>query len=142
MTAPISISLVQSRSYLYGDTARLEVAGSAQPEAIRIAGDTRGLEGFGHGSFGRGRFGRGRGSGFGSGAFGRGVFGQGASLVGRSTQARFVAGDYAMRVRAVDALGNAGDWSASATRPHRPDPPAPTALAITGGALTATWSDP
>lgn len=57
------------------------------------------------------------------------------------TLARFPAGDYDVRVRGVDALGNVGDWSAVTTIPHRPTPETPSALAIVGDELVGEWSD-
>lgn len=142
MAAPLIVTLEQSRRYRFGDYAQVEVDGALQPDRFQLWHAERRQLGFGRGRFGRGRFGRGRSLGFGLGAFGRGVFGQGARLAAYRTAAAHPAGDYTLRVRAVDRLGNAGDWSAPLAHEHRPRPPAPARLRVDGEDLAWAWSDP
>ena len=142
MAEPLSIRVIQSHALRVDDRVELEVDGQAEPDQYRVWGPRRHRVGFGRAAFGRHGFGRGVGIGFGRGLFGRGRFGQGAAAVTLQTRTSFVAADYSVRSRAVDHHGNAGAWSAALTVPHRPDPPAPTNLAIDSGDLTWSWSDP
>lgn len=57
------------------------------------------------------------------------------------TLARFPAGDYSVRLRGIDLAGNIGSWSTAQTIRHRPQPEAPTDLAIVGTELQGSWED-
>lgn len=144
MAASLTIKLEQSRRYIYGDTAEIEVDGALQPDRWPIWGPERDLlgSGFGGGGFGGGGFGMGRSLGFGNGAFGRGGFALGARVISFLTIGQFVTGDYTLRARGRDSLGNVDGWSDPVTHEHRPVPPAPTDLVIVAGVLGWTWSDP
>jgi hypothetical protein len=74
--------------------------------------------------------------------FNEGEFGAGVGLLEHLTFREFVAGDYTVRGRARDFVGNIGPWSAPVTVAHRPLPPPPENLAVVGGVLSWTWSDP
>ena len=142
MAAPLTISIVQSRRYEYGDTAELEVDSVLQPDSWPIWGFERNLLGFGHGPYGGGGYGAGDSLGYGNGGYGLGLWGQGARIVSFLTIGQFVAGDFTLRVRARDGIGNVDGWSDAVIHQHRPVPPTPTDLAILGGILGWTWSDP
>lgn len=142
MAEPMTITIIRDPVYLGDTTIELEVDGVVQPDRIvpwGFARDTMG-EGFGRESE--------TGEGFGQWArYGEGISdygwdGGGASTLDHRTTASFVAGDYPVRMRAIDGKGNAGDWSESKTIKHRPNPPAPTGLNVTAGLLLWNWSDP
>jgi len=139
---PIQIAFDQSRAFEAGDTLRLTIDSVAQPDRVSVWSAERAKIGFGHRSFGFGAFGFGRSLGFGIGLFGLGVFGQGIRRGVYLTQNSFVAGDYSVLADSFDPMGNQGGQSSSVTVRHRPPPPKPTSLLITGGNLTWTWSDP
>lgn len=69
------------------------------------------------------------------------VYGQ-DDVIEHETLALFVAGDYVVRNRGVDVLGNAGAWSDPVTIQHRPKPPPPTNLRLSGNDLLYDWHDP
>jgi hypothetical protein len=140
MAKPMSIPYVRDLDYTVSDRLQVEVAGSVQGDRP-VLGDPY-PRGFGTGSWATTGFGFGPGLAFGAGVFGGGYFGQGASLTTHRTLSDFVANDYTVRLRAVDAAGNTGDWSDSATIQHRPQPPAPAGMAIAANVLYWTWSDP
>lgn len=79
---------------------------------------------------------------YGDGYYGEGYYGQGGDWLEHETVRRRVAGNYRVRTRSVDALGNQSPWSDSRVYAHRPTPPAPTNLTLTDGVLTWNWSDP
>ena len=137
----MSITIEQSRRFVVGDIALIEIGGTALDDEVNYWQAERSRTGFGQGRFGTGRFGVGRSLGFGIGTFGRGAFGTGSRLLVHRTRARFVAGDYAIRGKSRDSIGNESDWSDTVTRPHRPQPATPASLAITSGTLTWSWSD-
>ncbi len=141
MATPIPITIIQSRRFMAGDVMQIEVDSTVLPDRVPIWGSERARIGFGHGRFGRGRFGVGRALGFGQGLFGRGLFGQGVRTLPYQTAGRYTAGDYSVRVRAIDRIANTGDWSSAVDYPHRPTPPTPRNLAISSGTLTWSWSD-
>ena len=140
MPEPLTLQLEQSRRYLPGDYAQVEVDGEVQSDAFVIWGSERAALGMGHGPFGRGRFGYGRSLGLGRGAFARGIFGQGVRIISLQTRQRFVEGEYEIRLRVRDRLGNVGDWSEPATLAHNPVPPPPRNLRIAGDSLLFDWS--
>lgn len=131
MAAPLTIKFIQDRAFEFRDTLRLEVNGTALPNIIRVWGPERSRMTATTPSLGYGR-----------GAYGRGGYGVGARILQYVTPQRFVAGDYSLRDRAVDALGNIGAWSGTYTHQHRPVPPAPKALSLSAGVLTWLWTDP
>ena len=79
---------------------------------------------------------------YGDGVYGGGFYGQCVEVKNHETQGLFVAGDYSVRLKAIDGLGNEGDWSDPFTIAHRPDPPAPTNPTVTSNVLAFDWSDP
>lgn len=131
MASSLTIKLEQSRVYLAGDTAELEVDGDLQPDSWLLWGPERNLLDVDSPSLG-----------FGRGAFGRGGFGVGAYVLTFLTLNAFVAGDYTIRVRARDKIGNVDGWSDPVVHEHRPVPPPPHDLVITAGELHWQWSDP
>ncbi|MFA5759402.1 MAG: hypothetical protein WC942_08635 [Clostridia bacterium] len=132
MATTIPITIIQSRRFLAGDAMQIEVDSTVLPDRVPIWGSERSWIGFGRGRFGRGRFGVGRSLGFGQGLFGRGRFAQGVRASTYQTAGRFTAGDYSIRVRAVDRLGNAGDWSATSEIHATPYDEYSRSLAVTG----------
>ena len=140
MPEPLTLQLEQSRRYLPGDYAQVEVDGEVQSDAFVIWGADRYEYGFGRGPFGRGRLGYGRALTFGRGSMGRGTMGQGARVLTFRTRAKFQDGDYSIRLRVIDRLGNAGAWSAAVTLNHRPVPPPPFDLKIVSGDLRFKWT--
>lgn len=144
MAGPIEVKISQALSYFPEDTIELEVDSVAQLGRLEIWGAERQAIGFGRGTFGTGAFGfdGSIGLGFGVGAFGTGPFGIDERIVTRQTRKRFSAGDYTVRARAIDELGNIGDWSASKVYEHRPVPETPTDCQLSDGTLTWSWSDP
>jgi hypothetical protein len=142
MAQRMTFSLVRSFDFVPGDFGQIEIASALQPDRVVLAVQGRQFQGFGLTPAESGGFGFATGLPLGGGVFGAGYLGQGAELFTHRTLASFVAGDYTVRLRAVDRLGNAGDWSDSYTIQHRPLPPAPTNLRIADGILTWAWSDP
>ncbi len=142
MAAPLTVRFIRDFDYLQDDRLQLEVDGLLQPDSVTIWTALRDHLGFGRDADSSSGFGFATGLAFGSGAFGAGYFGQGAEIAEHRSVRRFVAGDYAIRMRAIDALGNLGDWSIVVTLEHRPPPPPPFNLALTGNTLTWDWSDP
>lgn len=127
MADKMNIPIIRNASYTPGDRAEIEINGVVQPDIIDLAGlvTPRPVMPFGGGTFGAG------------------VFGAGAAMFVHRTVARFVAGDYAVRIRSVDPLGNESAWSTARTVRHRPAPPPPTALNVNeAGELAWSWSDP
>lgn len=142
MAAPIEFDLLISPSLLHSDHLQIRVDGAVQTDRIQPwPGTLRSRRGFGYGNPATTPFGVWCLPGVDV-PFGAGKFGQGAKRLTHRTRASFVAGDYAIDTRSIDAAGNAGGYSASATVRHRPVPPAPLSLAIAGSVLSWTWSDP
>lgn len=142
MAAPITIRFIRDFDYVQDDRLQLEVAGVAQPDSVTVWTLLRDQLGFGRSPDTNSGFGFATGLAWGAGAFGAGYFGQGAEIAEHRTVRPFVAGDYSVRMRAEDALGNASDWSAAENVQHRPQPPPPFDLALVGNILTWDWSDP
>lgn len=142
MAQPLNISVIRDPDLTPDDYLQIEVDSTVQDDRISIwpSYRHRNVYGFGHPE--RTTYGFAFSMAYGAGYYGGGYYGQGAPLITLETRQAFVANDYSLRIRAVDALGNAGDWSAVTTFEHRPQPPAPTNLAVTGGLLTWDWSDP
>jgi hypothetical protein len=141
MAQPLALKLVRSMDHVPGDYGQVEVASVLQPDRVTLIIQGRQFQGFGLTPDSSG-FGFAQSLSFGQGNFGAGYLGQGAETFTHTTLTRYVAGDYTVRLRAVDRLGNAGDWSEPVTIKHRPLPPAPTNLRIADGILTWAWSDP
>lgn len=142
MAQPITISLLRDPEFLASDFVQLRIDGDQQPDRVTVWGPERNQMGFGFASSTSTGFGGAIGLPFGEGAFGAGLFGEGGEAVSISTLNRFVAGDYDFALRSVDALGNATDWTADVTIEHRPAPPPPFSLGISGTDLTWNWTDP
>jgi len=142
MASPLTITIEQSRAFLPGDYAQIEVDSTVQSDRVSIWGGERASLGYGHGRYGDGEYGRGRSLGYGIGLYGDGPYGIGLRRTTHETGSSFVAGDYSVRARAVDKIGNAGSWSSAVTHRHRPTPPKPSSLSIASGTLNWAWSDP
>lgn len=150
MARPISITILVPLELLHTDVLTLEIDGEVQRDRIPAFPRWRGQRGFGYQQLNAG--------GFGVWAlspdqfpFGAGPFGQGAYPLDHQTVDAFVAGDYEVRVRASDDLppatsggdrGNVSAWSDTVELAHRPAPPPPRNLAVSGGVLGWTWQDP
>lgn len=142
MAAPLVIRYVRHPDYLPGDHLELEVDNAVQGDRIVPWGPDRALVGFGLTAAIQAPFGLGPALPFGEGGFGYGRFGLGAEIVVHRTLRPYVAGDYDVRLRSVDQLGNASAWNTAATVKHRPKPPAPRALRLDGAVLRWDFSDP
>jgi hypothetical protein len=138
---PIQFAVEQAPHLTERDRLQLEVDGVVQPELHAVWAGERALMGFGIEGFGEDPFGVGDSLGFGLGSFGAGAFGEEdvALAILRTSQA-FAHGDYTLRVRAVDELGNAGDWSDPLEQQHRYRPDPPTIVSLDAGILT--WTGP
>lgn len=141
MAQPIDIALIVDPSYLPGDRAVIEIDSADQPDRPVLTPPNRERRGFGVASAITTPFGS-------MGLtppdipFGAGLFGIGATRWDHTTLRAFVAGDYPIRARGIDTLGNLGDWSDAETIEHRPTPPPPINLSMAGSVLSWTWSDP
>ncbi len=141
MANALTLTVIREPDYLPADRIQIELDGAVQSDRIPAWDHSRARKGFGYGNA--------RETSFGvwmpppaDTLFGAGLFGQGAGPLIHTTINSYVAGDYQLRARSVDALGNASNWSPAETIEHRPIPPAPTSLAIAAGVLSWTWSDP
>ena len=127
--APITIPVIVTPAYLPGDAIELEIDGTLQPERYPVAAAGRERQGFGYGSASQTLFGAlvlpGRDV-----AFGAGLFGLGGFVLDLTTRSSFGPGDYGVRIRSRDEAGNASAWSSRFTVRHRPQPAAPSGLAI------------
>ena len=138
----MSVALVKHPDYFKGEYAQLEIDSTVQPDSVFIWDESRNRLGFGYGSHATTAFGWGVGPGFGVGLFAEAYFGQGAKKIDHLTYKKFVAGDYSVRTRSYDEIGNVSSWSSTSTLEHRPKPPAPIELALgSGSVLTWTWTD-
>jgi hypothetical protein len=141
MAESLTIQIIRPPDVELDERASVEVDGAVQQDLVRLAGPGSRRR-FGAGRlFGRGTFGISRGMTFGDGLFGAGYFGQGTDVVAHQTLATFVAGDYSVRIRRVDAIGNAGAWTSATNLKHRPTPAAPTNLSLDGSTLSWQWSN-
>lgn len=142
MAQPMTLILQRDADHMAGDVGQIEIAGVVQPDRIALALPGRDGQGFGWGPMGSTSFGIGPAAQpFGGAPLGGGYFGQGTAIYTHRTVRSFVSGDYALRLRAMDARGNAGPWSDSDLFPHRATPAAPTANTLVGGTLGWSWSD-
>lgn len=114
MAQPMSITIQRDPLYTCFDTMELEIGGTVQPDRVTPWGPDHETAG---------------------------STPAGTNFTTRTIN-RFVAGDYSVRARGIDAAGNVSSWSSAVTVQHRPTPPAPESLTITGGVLGWTWSDP
>lgn len=145
MAESIPLTITLPPSLLPTDQVSIIVDGTTDTITDNLLSVERRTQGFGYHPFGTGPFGSSvPGPGFGVGPFGLGLFGRGISTLSLTTESEFVAGDYLINTQAVDALGNDGTASDTATIQHRPTPPQPYSLAITSGTdlLTWRWQDP
>lgn len=142
MAGLMVIPMVRDTDLMRGDVVRLEVGGVVQPDRVQLWDERRRRMGFGFGTMGLQHFGRGAlFGGFGSGPFGLGVMGFGADVAEHVTVNRFAAGDYAVRVRVEDEVGNVGAYGAAVTIKHRPTPDAVDDLRVEAGVLKWSWTD-
>jgi len=142
VAAPLIIPTFLDAELLHTDVVQFEVDDVALGGRLEAWPETRGRNGFGFVTPLRHPFGV---AGFAAppiAVWGAGDFGLGGRRVDWATQTQYVAGDYGVRARAIDSLGNAGDWTDSVTIEHRPTPPPPRNLAISDNVLSWTWSDP
>ncbi len=138
MAQRMTIPIVATPEYLPRDVLEVEIDGDVQPDRIIVADPERNAQGFGFElptltPFGRLAL---------SPAvtpFGLGLFGVGAKLIEYQTRASFDAGDYSVRIRARDALGNVSAWSSAYTLEHRPEPGPPRNLTVSGMTLGWVW---
>jgi hypothetical protein len=114
MAGKITIPIVRNVTYVLGDRVEIEIDGAVQPDYVPMIDAVAAATIAGGGT-------------------------PGALL--HETLARFPAGDYSVRLRGVDAIGNVGDWMAPQTLEHRPLPETPAGLALSGGNLTGVWID-
>lgn len=112
MAEQITIPIERDPDYLASDRVELEIDSVVQPDLIKLLDAVAEREI---------------------------AAGDPPSVLMYRTLRRFVAGDYSVRLRGVDAAGNASAWSAAVTIEHRPEPEAAIGLAVSGGSLTGTW---
>ncbi|MEM1207753.1 MAG: hypothetical protein AAGI54_00670 [Planctomycetota bacterium] len=139
MALPLTLTLLRDPDLLTTDRLELEIDGVLQPDRLRAQPTARTLQGFGltpHQSAG---FGFVPALPFGEGRFAAGYFGTGATTFTHTTLRSFDAGAYAVRVRAVDPLGNAGPWSDPVSIAHAAPPDPPHSLAVSPDGLRLTW---
>ncbi|MEM1213043.1 MAG: hypothetical protein AAGI68_12195 [Planctomycetota bacterium] len=111
--------------------------------SLAIAGGISGRPAWGKGPatvWGGGSWGGRAAAVWGEGVWGFGDWGRLWRVLELTTRSQFAAGDYTVRVRRVDAVGNAGAWSVTATYRHRPQPAAPASVRAEGGRLV--WTHP
>jgi len=144
MAQPLTIPIVRDPDIDPADTVEVQVDGNTQNDRVNLWPNLRHDPGFGFDPIGTGYFGLSTAGsqGFGAGPFGLGYFGYPILITDHDTIASFVAGDYTVKLRSRDGVGNVSNWSAGATIEHRPIPPAPEDLAVDAGVLSWTWSDP
>jgi hypothetical protein len=142
MAQRLTIPLIRHPDHMTGDWFQVEVDAALQSDQARPWGPVRDHMGYGFGVEVNSGYGWGDSFAYGVGMHGFGHYGQGAQGFDHDTRQAFVSADYAVRMRATDIVGNVGDWSGVETIVHRPSPPAPTGLTITGGNLNWSWSDP
>lgn len=114
MAGKITIPIVRDTNYGVGDLVELEIDSVVQPDRIVMFDSVATREAAAGGTPGP---------------------------LMHETLARFAAGDYSVRLRGVDAIGNAGTWMTAQTIEHRPRPETPTGLALSAGSLTGVWVD-
>lgn len=142
MAKPIRIQYDQTRNFQAGDYLKLTIDSVVQPDRVNVWDAERARIGYGFGPYGvNSVYGYGRSLGYGNGLYGLGAYGQGIRRGTYLTQTSFPAGDYTVSAQPFDVRGNAGTASGDITVQHRPKPPKPTALQISGDNLTWAWSD-
>ena len=138
MAERLKITMVRGVGYGAGELVQIEVDGVLQPDRVVMWSASRESVGWGRGGWGEG------GDGFGHAGrarFGEGVFGyeslgvSGGGLIEHRTVGRFAAGDYVVRLRGVDVVGNAGPWGEAFVVRHRPRPAPPTGVGVSGDML-------
>lgn len=144
MAEPITIPIIQDPDLTPQDVVEVEINSAVQSDRFGVWPAVPDPGGFGFDAMDTGVFGFSSAGAvaFGQAVFGQGYFGYGAAVVEHDTRSSFVAGDYTVRLRSRDDLGNVSDWSDPGTIEHRPTPPPPDTLAIAAGVLTWSWSDP
>lgn len=140
MSERMTISFVVDPDWEPGVRVQLEVGGVVQPDRVLpLSGRERQVLGFLElGAF---MLGHSAAVTLGEGRLGDGTLGIGARQIDHTTLNRFDAGDYAVRLRTFDRLGNAGAWSEPVTIEHRPAPTPPRRVRVNaaGDALTWLW---
>jgi len=135
--------MLRDPDHALGDRIEIQVDAADTNNRIHPWPPTGGAHGFGFGPSSVCGFGFSAGLAFGAGIFGAGWFGQGAARFDINTTAAYVAGDYSVAARSIDPAGNAGSYTAPVTIAHRPTPPSPAGLAVSGaGVMSWSWSDP
>ena len=142
MATKMTIPFLRDPVYLADDTIRVEIASVLQRDRVTPWPPDRARRGYGWTPSGSSGYGFGLSLSYGDGVYGGGFYGQCVEVKNHETQGLFVAGDYSVRLKAIDGLGNEGDWSDPFTIAHRPDPPAPTNPTVTSNVLAFDWSDP
>ena len=130
MPQPLSIQFPLDPTWEPGVRIELSIDGQTQPDLIR---PTLGREGLTLGTQVLGDFmlGATTGQPLGESRLGDGDVGLATPFVEFSTLNRFGAGDYTIRLRTLDAIGNASPWSTPITVAHRPPPDPPRDLPLT-----------
>src|SRR3990167_6157365 len=106
MAQPITLNIPRNPDYYLGDTFQIEIDGAVQPDVLLAWGPTRATMGEGFGVEHQTGEGFGNWKVYGEGIEGYGWDGNGADLMAHETTGAFVAGDYAVRIRGIDAPGN------------------------------------
>ena len=142
MAAEMTIPFLRDPVYIVGDIIRVEIDSVLQRDRITPWPPDRARRGYGWTPSGSSGYGFGLSLPYGDGVYGAGFYGQCLEVKEQLTTGQFVAGDYAVRLKAIDALGNEGDWSDPFTLAHRTSPPAPANATVSSNVLAWTWSDP
>lgn len=142
----MAILFLRDPAYLGGDVIRVEVGSALRLDRVTPWPNDRQRRGYGWTPSGSSGYGFGLSLTYGRGVYGGGFYGQGVEVNQHHTNQDFVAGDYTVRLKAIDSLGNESPWSDPFTVAHRPNPPAPRLPAlnteIQNNTLIWTWSDP
>lgn len=139
MGKQIIIPMVEDLDADVGDFIVANVDAVEQPGRITEVPATRTRRGYGKNNHGEGGYGFGKGRVYGAGRYGSGWYGQGAERKTPETAGNFDAGDYSVKLQAEDRAGNS-QLSAATTIAHRPNPFAPYAVTVTGGAVAFAWT--
>jgi len=141
MPESITLSYSIDPTWEPGVRVELEIDGVVQPDLIR---PTSGRDDLVMGSQELGDFmlGSSTSEALGDGRLGDGCLGLGTPLIEHRTLNRFPAGDLNVRLRTLDRIGNASDWSAPRIIEHRPPPNPPTNFKLNadGSALAWNWA--
>lgn len=148
MADPLQIVVVVDPvKYLAGDVLQLEVTSPPEdggaavvlPDRLVVRAQRSERLGFGYGSVLQAGFGFGVNLPWGDGAWGHGHALGGQRTLTLTTNQVFAAGDYTVRVRAVDEAGNVGAWGEAFVVKHRPRPSGVAGLAVSGDELVFSY---